>query len=151
HTIAPAWDVWAAGLYGSSGSCCFTGPAVNMTFSSAGVWRISAMAIDQELNTSPRPSTVVRIGTPAPTGEPPIAAVSLDKMSGPVPLTVNVDMHNSVDQDGTIQYYYIGCGGVGFASGSSSPYGTCTYDTPGAYWMLLQVQDNSGQMDLISA
>src|SRR5499433_2427525 len=42
------------------------------------------------------------------------------------------------------------CGGGGFTPGSGAPTATCTYTTPGIYWLLLQVQDNSGQMDLVS-
>jgi hypothetical protein len=60
------------------------------------------------LNLSNRSTTVVRIG--GATGEPPLAAAVLDKLSGPVPLTVNINMSGSTD-DGTISNYYIGCGG----------------------------------------
>jgi len=155
HTIAPAWDVWAAGQNFSSGSCCFTGSSVDLLFNSAGVYRVSAMAIDQELNLSARPSAVVRIGSPLPTGEPPIANATLDKLSGAVPFTVNMDMSASFDPDGAsspgIQYYFMNCGGGGFTAGQTTALGSCNYTVPGTYWLLLQVQDYSGQMDLLSA
>jgi hypothetical protein len=64
---------------------------------------------------------------------------------------VNIDMSASFDPDGTIQWYYMNCGVSGFTYGSQSPIGSCTYTTPGAYWMMLQIQDNSGYMDLVSA
>lgn len=142
------WDMWASGLYGASGWCCFTGSSSSITFSSAGVYRIGVQAIDQELNLSTRPTAVVSVG--GATGTPPIAAATVDKLSGPVPLTVNFDMSGSTDPDGTISYYYFICGGTGFATGSTSPKGSCTYTTPGAYWNELEVQDNSGYVDIIS-
>jgi subtilisin family serine protease len=155
HTMAPAWDVWAAGLGGASGFCCNTGSSFNLQFNGAGVYRVSAMGIDQELNLSSRPSQVVRIGTPTPTGEPPIAAVSLSRRSGTVPFSVTVDMSGSVDPDAAvapgIQYYFINCGGGGFTAGQTTAQATCTFTDPGVYWLLLQVQDFSGQMDIISA
>jgi hypothetical protein len=118
-----------------------------MQFSSAGVFRVAAQAVDRRLDLSNRSTTVVRIG--GATGEPPLAAAVLDKLSGPVPLTVNINMSGSTD-DGTISNYYIGCGGY-FAAPSSSPMGSCQFTTPGIYWLVLQVMDNSGLMDVASA
>src|SRR4029450_11932115 len=46
----PAWDIWAAGAGGASGSCCYTGPSVGMTFSNAGAYRVSAQGIDRRLD-----------------------------------------------------------------------------------------------------
>jgi cellulose 1,4-beta-cellobiosidase len=113
------------------------------------VYRIGVQAIDRALDVSQRQSTVVSIG--GATGIPPIARATLDRLGGPVPLTVNIDMSASSDDDGIIQYYFMNCGGGGFTPGSGAPTATCTYTTPGIYWLLLQVQDNSGQMDLVSA
>jgi hypothetical protein len=118
-----------------------------MTFSTAGVYRVGTQAVDRRLDLSTRSTTVVRIG--GATGEPPLANAVLDKMSGPVPLTVNINMSGSTDADGTIANYYIGCGGY-FASPSSSPTGNCQFTTPGVYWLVLQVMDNSGLMDVLS-
>jgi subtilisin family serine protease len=145
----PAWDLWAAGRGGSKGWCCYTGSAVKLTFSTAGVYRISTQAIDRALDLSGRQTAVVSIG--GAKGIPPIASVTLDKLEGQIPLTVNIDMSASSDPDGSIQYYYIRCGGDDFTVGSTSPKGKCTFSAPGTYWLLLQVQDNSGQMDLVSA
>jgi hypothetical protein len=113
------------------------------------VYRVGAQAIDPQLNLSTRSSTVVKVG--GATGEPPLAAASLDKLSGPVPLTVNIDMSGSTDADGTVQWYYFICNGGGFTAGSQSSQGSCTFTTPGAYWIMLEIQDNSGNVDLISA
>src|SRR5947199_70723 len=98
---------------------------------------------------SPRQSAVVRIG--GATGEPPVASASIDKLSGVVPLTVNIDMSASSDADGTVQYYFFNCGGGSFTPGSQSAQGSCVFTMPGTYWIMLQVQDNSGNVDLISA
>src|SRR5262249_28538139 len=63
---------------------------------------------------------------------------------------VNIDMSGSSDPDGTVQWYYFICDGA-FAPASQNPRGTCTFTQPGTYWVALQIQDNSGQVDLISA
>ena len=143
------WDLWIGGPGGASGTCCFTGSAASVKFNSAGVYRVGAQAIDPQLNLSTRSSAVVKVG--GATGEPPLAAASLDKLSGPVPLTVNIDMSGSTDADGTVQWYYFICNGGGFTAGSQSSKGSCTYTTPGAYWIMLEIQDNNGNVDLISA
>jgi hypothetical protein len=148
-TTSTAWDIWAGGPGGASGTCCFTGSAVGLTFGSAGVYRVGTQAMDNQLNTSTRYSTVVKVG--GATGEPPLADAVLDKLSGPVPFTVNIDLSGSTDADGTVQWYYFICNGGGFTAGSTSAQGSCTYTTPGTYWIMLQVQDNSGNVDLISA
>jgi subtilisin family serine protease len=142
-------DLWIGQKNGVNGACCYTESTTQVELGSAGVYRFSTTAIDSELNLSTRPSTVVRLG--GATGVPPIAAASLDRSSGPVPLTVNIDMRASADPDGSIPWYFIGCGNGDPAYGTGSPVGTCHYDTPGLYWLMLQVQDNSGNMDLVSA
>jgi hypothetical protein len=144
------WDLWIGGPGGASGTCCFTGSAASVKFNSTGVYRISAQAIDPRLNLSTRSSTVVKVIGGA-TNEPPLAAASLDTLSGPVPLTVNVDMSGSTDLGGTVQWYYFICNGGGFTAGSQSSQGSCTYTTPGAYWIMLEIQDTNGNVDLMSA
>jgi hypothetical protein len=144
------WDFWIGQRSGASGACCYSGPSTTVTLN-PGIFRFSTQPMDRELNSGPRPSVVVKIGDPVPTGEPPVASATLDKLSCPVPCTVNIDMSASFDPDGTIQWYYMNCGVSGFTYGSQSPIGSCTYTTPGAYWMMLQIQDNSGYMDLVSA
>ena len=59
-------------------------------------------------------------------------------------------MSASIDPDGTIRNYFFGCGD-GSLTKSRSPQGSCTFTTPGASWIVLLVQDNSGYVDLISA
>ena len=142
------WDIWQTGLGGAWGLCCKTAP-YSFPINGAGAFRISSQAMDRELQVSNRKSTVVRIG--GATGTPPIAAATFDKLTGPVPLTVSVDMSASTDPDGTIQKYTIICnyatGGFAYAG----PTGSCVYDTPGTYWIMLQVKDNDGLMDLMNA
>jgi PKD repeat protein len=143
------WDLWVGTKYAATGNCCFTGSSTTITMNSAGVYRIGTQAIDQALNLSTRPSLVVRIG--GATGEPPIARATLDKLSGPVPLTVNIDMSASNDPDGSnIPTYLFGCV-EGSLTRSRKPQGSCTFTTPGTYWIQLLVQDNSGYVDQISA
>src|SRR5439155_2379926 len=142
------WDLWLATQNGAHGACCFTGTSTTVMLNTPGVYRIGAQAIDQTLNISARSSAVVRIG--GATGEPPIAIAALDTLSGPVPLTVNVDASASFDPDGTIGNYYFGCAG-GNLIGSRKPRSSCTYTTPGTYWIEVMVQDAGGNVDLISA
>jgi subtilisin family serine protease len=143
------WDLWIGQMNAATGTCCFTGTSATFTLNTVGVYRIGAQAIDQELNLSTRQSAIVRIG--GASGEPPIASATLDKLSGPVPLTVNIDMSASVDPDGSkIPSYFFGCN-EGSVPRSRSPQGTCTFTTPGPYWIKMIVQDNSGYVDLISA
>jgi subtilisin family serine protease len=142
------WDLWAAGLNGASGVCCYSGTTAGLTFNSPGVYRIRTQAIDRELNISDRPSAIVNVG--GATGVPPLASAVFDKLSGPAPLTVNIDMSGSTDSDGTVQWYYFLCNN-GFAAGTQNPKGSCTFNDPGSYWIELQIQDNSGYVDLISA
>jgi subtilisin family serine protease len=142
------WDFWIGQQYGASGTCCFSGPT-SVKLNNVGVYRFSTQAIDRELNLSSRSSAVVKIG--GATGEPPIVNAAFDKVGGPIPLTVNIDLSGSTDQDGSVAYYFFNCGGGTFSSGGPSSKGKCTFNTPGSYWMLLQVQDNSGNVDIMSA
>jgi hypothetical protein len=142
-------DLWIGQKNGTNGACCYAGSTTTVEISSAGVYRFSTTAIDSELNLSTRSSMVVRLG--GATGSPPIAAAHLDRTSGAVPLTVNIDMSASTDPDGSIPWYFVGCGNGDAGYGTGSPLGTCRFDNPGVYWLMLQVQDNSGNMDLVSA
>lgn len=142
-----AWELWASGSGGSSGICCYLGTSATRSFSSAGVYRIAVQGIDRELNVTPVYTAVISVG--GASGVPPIAAATTDVQSGTAPLTVNVDMSGSSDPDGSISTYFIGCGN-GFTAGQSGPKGSCTFTSPGVYWMLLQVQDNAGSMGLVS-
>src|SRR5207249_9402873 len=103
-----AWDLWLTGYGGGSGSCCLTGSSYSVAINTAGAYRISAQAIDSQLNLSSRPSVVVRIGGGS-SGTPPIASATFDKLSGEAPLTVNIDLTGSSDPDGTIQSYITTC------------------------------------------
>jgi len=142
------WDLWVSGWRGASGLCCHTEP-YSIQINAAGAYRISTQAMDAELQVSERHSTVVHIG--GATGTPPIADAQFDKLSGSAPLTVNIDMRSSIDPDGSLQGYTIICdygtGGYVYAG----PVGSCVYDTPGTYWMMLKVKDNEGLTDLVSA
>src|ERR1051326_4954208 len=144
-----SWDLWMGMRLAASGSCCYSGSSTTVTFDSAGVYRISTQAIDRELNLSTRQSAVVRIG--GATGTPPIATAVLDRVSGAAPLTVNIDMSGSTDPDGTIISYFMDCGGGTFTSGSPTSQGSCSFVTPGTYWLLLQAEDNSFNYDALSA
>src|SRR5206468_3356496 len=144
-----SWDLWTGSQNGASGSCCYSGSSTTVTLNNAGVYRFSTQAIDRELNLSTRQSAVVRIG--GATGTPPIAGAVLDKVSGTVPLTVNIDMSGSTDPDGTIIGYFMNCGGGTFTSGSPSSHGSCFFDTPGTYWLSLEAEDNSFNFDVLSA
>jgi subtilisin family serine protease len=143
-----AWDFWMSGFGGASGVCCKTAP-YTFPINGAGAFRISSQAVNKELQFSNRISTVVHIG--GATGTPPIVAATFDKLSGTVPLTVNIDMKASTDPDGTIQAYVIICDYATSGVAYAGPIGSCTYDTPGTHWILLQIKDNDGLTDLLSA
>ena len=142
------WDLWAGMKGGTTGACCFAGASTTLKLNNPGVYRIGAQAIDRALDLSTRQSVVVRIG--GATGEPPIASATIDKLSDTVPMTANIDMSASVNPDGSIRNYYVGCGDTGLVR-SRNPLGSCTFTTPGAYWIRLLVEDNSGLVDVISA
>ena len=144
---AVRWDLWASGNSTSSGLCCLTGSTSSLTFNTPGVYRVSAQAIDPELNLSENYSSVISIG--GATGMPPLALAQLDQDSGPVPLTVNVDMSASYDPDGSIASYLVSCGD-GTTKSTLLPTNTCSYSTAGTYWLLLQVRDKTGLTGLMS-
>jgi len=144
---AVRWDLWASGNSSSSGLCCLTGSSSNLTFTTPGVYRVSAQAIDPELNLSANYSSVISIG--GATGMPPLALVQLNKESGPVPMTVDVDMSASYDPDGSIASYLVSCGN-GITHSTLLPTNTCSYTAPGTYWLLLQVRDKTGLTGLVS-
>lgn len=142
------WDLWASGNGGANGICCYSGSSTSVTFGAAGVYRIGVQGIDRELNTSPRYSAVIAVDSAPAT--PPLAAASLDILSGPVPLTVNIDMSASTPPPGgTITNYFFLCG-TGFGTGTPSPLGSCTFTTPGAYWVELEVLDSNGNVDVVN-
>ena len=60
-------------------------------------------------------------------------------------------MSGSTDPDGTIIGYFMNCGGGTFTSGSPSSHGSCFFDTPGTYWLSLEAEDNSFNIDVLSA
>ena len=143
-----AWDLWQTGL-GAFGRCCLTGTSFSFPLNSAGAYRITTQAIDNQLNLSNRQTAVVRIG--GATGTPPIADATIDKLTGAAPLTVNIDMSSSTDPDGTIKTYTILCDYAGDGVGYAGPRASCTYATPGSYWIMLQVTDNDGLTDIMPA
>ncbi len=144
-----AWDLWQTGI-GGFGRCCLTGGSFSFPINGAGVYRLTAQAIDNQLNFSNRQSAVVRIG--GATGTPPIAGATFDTLTGPAPLTVNVDMSSSTDPDGTVQSYTINCDyGSGSGSALAGPQASCIYNTPGTYWIMMQAKDNDGLIDVLSA
>ena len=142
------WDLWISTQNSAHGSCCLIGTSATIKLDSPGVYRIGSQAINQSLDLSARSSAVVRIG--GATGDPPIAAATVDQLSGRVPLTVNVDASASKDPDGTIRSYYFGCGD-GSMTGSRKSRADCTLTAPGTYWIRVMVVDDSDYTDVISA
>jgi hypothetical protein len=143
-----AWDLWASGQ-GFTVVCCYSGTTASIRLDSVGVNRFSTQAIDRELHLSSRSSAIVRIG--GATGEPPLTDAAFDKLDGPIPLTVNIDMSGSTDADGSVVGYRFGCGGGTFTPGAKSSKGSCTFNTPGTYWLWLSAVDDSNNIDVMSA
>jgi hypothetical protein len=142
------WDMrvgYKNGAFSAGGYTPSSAPT--MTANAPGVYRISAQAVDAELDLSPVYTAVVKIG--GATGEPPLAKLSVDKAGGPVPLTVNWDARASSDADGTIVKAILECDGnsamqvlpAGVMTGS------CTYTDPGPHAMSILVQDDTGYVD----
>jgi subtilisin family serine protease len=142
-------DLWVGTPGTANGWCCYGSGTTTVRLDNPGVFRFSTQAIDRQLNLSGRQSTVVRIG--GATGEPPIGAVAQDRSTGPVPLTVNLDMSASSDVDGSIARYSFFCGEGNLTPGAQPSKASCTYDEPGTYWIHLQVWDDAGNVDTIPA
>jgi len=138
---------WA--VRGFGWSCCYySGKTVTEAALEPGAYRVSAQAIDSELNlSSGSESVVVRIG--GAEGEPPVADLALDTIEGEVPLTVSYDASGSYDPDGVSVQYFLLCdqhvGIVGVPA--VPPFGTCVYDEPGIHSIDLLVVDESGYVD----
>jgi subtilisin family serine protease len=143
-----AWDLWQTSG-GIVGSCCLTGSSAAIPFNTAGAYRIGTQAIDRALNISARQTAVVRIG--GATGTPPLINATFDKLSGAAPLTVNVDMTGSTAFGGTLSSYTIICQYMTDGMAAAGPRGSCTYNTPGVYWMLLLLSDSNNLADVQSA
>jgi hypothetical protein len=118
-------------------------------FTQAGVFRMGAQAMDQQLNTSARQTTLVTVG--GATAQPPLAVAAFDSLTGPAPLTVNIDLSGSTDPDGFVQYYFVICDNPGSAGSVTTPIVSCTYTSPGTHWMIAGVYDNSLLIDTVTA
>lgn len=143
------WERWIASGSTAAGACCFTGQASTATFSEPGQYRVSVQAMDRELLVSPTYTALITVGD-GDTRPPPEARAVLSTITGRVPFAVDIDMRGSVDPDGTIAQYVMDCGTGGYHSGTSGV-ARCTFTQPGPHWLLLQVQDNDGQLGVMSA
>jgi subtilisin family serine protease len=147
-----AWELGISGGGSGSLSCCVTNPFFLLPMNQPGVYRIGAQAIDQQLNTSSRQTTLVTVG--GATAKPPLANATFDRLSGPAPLTVNIDMSGSTDSDGTIIGYVVGCDGPASADYipfTSNPNGQCNYTTSGPHYIYMLVLDDMHQLDVVTA
>ncbi|MFH1170457.1 MAG: S8 family serine peptidase [Candidatus Vogelbacteria bacterium] len=142
------WSLSYGWPYGTSdlSKCCFqSGEVLNNKLSSSGVYRLRAYAIDRELNIIDSNSAVVRIG--GAIGEPPVAEMTPDKISGPAPLTVTFDTNGSYDPDGSITNRVLNCYPYHPTIPNSNKF-ACTFTEPGPYRVYLSVKDNHGYSDL---
>jgi len=139
------WEMWYTAGELRNEFCCFTGDVNNYNFRllDPGIYRVSAQAIDRQLNLSPRYTDIVRVG--GATGTPPIASASVDKTSGAAPLTVTIDMRASTASGGVISTYEFDCDDG--AKSSSNPVNSCTYTHPGAFALWTHVTDNNDLTD----
>jgi PKD repeat protein len=87
------------------------------------------------------------VTAPTGSGSAPVAVVSANPTSGPVPLTVSFSSAGSSDTDGTIAAASWTFGDGGSANGATASW---TYNTPGTYTATLQVTDNHGLTGLRS-
>lgn len=143
-----AWELGIGSPAQSSLTCCVTLPYFLLQLDQPGVYRIGAQAIDPQLNMTARQTTLVTVG--GATAQPPLANATFDRLSGSVPLTVNIDLSGSTDADGTVTGYVIGCDGpasTNFVPFTSNPKGQCTYTKPGPHYIFMLVRDNSGLLD----
>lgn len=134
------WELSVSGRDLASHWCCFTG-STNVVFNQAGVYRVGVDAIDGELQqTGARQTAIVVVGSAA--GTPPVAAISLDTLSGPIPLTVNVSSQSYDPAGGRVTTSI-----RGDCSGSETA--TCTFQTPGVYSITGLAQGKNGLTDWI--
>jgi subtilisin family serine protease len=136
------------GFTGPYSTCCYDPSywTYDYTFNSPTVVRLSAQSIDRELNLSPWSSVVVRIG--GATGEPPIASLTVDTVSGTPPLTVHYNATGSSDPDGGALTFFPECEwGTSFVLYPGSPTGTCTFNTFGPHMIGVLVYDNNSYSD----
>jgi subtilisin family serine protease len=138
--------------------CCFASPGpwsfkFEDYFGETGPYRLTAHAIDEDLNAVAPQTTVIRVGSSS-SANPPVAKISADKVSGVAPLTINFSTAGSYSPDGTpittrlasdfnnaIQPPYC------FATAASMP---CTFDQPGMYRMESIVWDSNNLYDRAS-
>jgi hypothetical protein len=140
-TGGPAsWELSIGGFF----ACCFTGPTLHTAAPAAGVFRFSARAMDQQLNLSERSTVIVSVG--GATGIPPKISAKANKLSGPVPLTVTVDLSQSFAQQNGITVYGLNCGeNIGVPT--TSAVGSCTFADPGPHTIGAWVKDGAGNAD----
>ena len=80
--------------------------------------------------------------------QPPVARITTTPTDGTAPLTVGLDAGNSRDPDGTITAYDWDFGdATAHGAGATA---THTYQTPGAFSVLLTATDNDGQIARIT-
>jgi PKD repeat protein len=135
------WELTISNDGVASHWCCFTDPNVSVRFAQAGVYRVGVDAIDAELQrTGNRQTAIVWVG--GATGTPPVADITVDKLSGPVPLTVTA-RSQSYDPGGNRLSAAI----MGDCQGSETA--TCTFDTPGVYSIIALAKNGSGLQDWV--
>jgi hypothetical protein len=143
------WQAWFLGPSVWGEMCCLSASTstFGLQMSNAGVYRVSVQGIDSELNLSPKYSTVVNVG--GGSGTPPIAAASVSPLEGAGPLTVNINMSGSTPGSSAITTYGFYCPD-GLAA-SSNPTGTCTFTSPGTYYLWMTATDKNGLRDAAKA
>jgi len=125
-----AWDFGG----GSTG----TSPTATRIYLTPGTYVVLLTVTDDDGATD---TATVTISVTAPGNQAPVASFTADPEAGVVPLTVSFDATSSHDPDGAITAYqwYFGDGDTGTGATVSH-----TFDTVGAYTVILTVLDDDG-------
>lgn len=114
-----------------------TQPNPTAVYNTPGTYLVSLTVTDNEGATNIRTTTV----TVGAVNQLPTASIVASALTGPAPLTVNVNGANSVDPDGSIVSYAWSFGNGQTATG---PTASVTYTTAASYQIRLTVTDNNG-------
>lgn len=133
-------------FHDGSGSTASTEQA-DHTYDSPGIYYPTLTVTDAEgLQDTITLTVVVEESTPG--NEAPVAVATANPESGTVPLTVNFDGSNSIDDKEIVSYAWDFNDGSGATSTQVQP--VYQYDNPGTYYPILTVTDAEGLTDTTS-
>jgi PKD repeat protein len=141
------WDWDGDGVYDFDGAATSTAAH---TYDQPGSYTVGLRVTDPE-GLSDTDSTTVYIGSP-PDSDPPTPVLNITPLTGPAPLTVEMDGFASTDTEGGISYYLFDVGGPLDPAGNIIyEYGGLlepvqhTFARPGTYTVRMLIYDDEDQ------